>query len=383
MRKGMSDDARILFVDDDASILETFRRVLHGKFEVHTAGGAEEALGLMDKLVFPVIVSDLRMAKTDGIELLRMVKEKYPTTVRILLTGHADLESAIAAVNDGEVFRFLQKPCPSERVTNILKDALGQYRLIMSERDLWKTHHKLANAYLDLKSLSEQQVRLIATASHDLRSPLTSIVGFVRLIARDVGSIAQCDEKKLNRISDKLTIISDESQRMLRLINELLDTTSPEGGAEEWTAEKVDVCEVIDRARNSILGRLEDKPGVEVRFAHPDELPTITASFDKLMQVFVNLLDNAVKFTAEGTVQVRAATEGDETLLVSVTDSGCGIEQDRLPLVFDSYHSTDNSNAISGLGLPICKEIVEHYKGTLKVASENGVGTTFTVRLPL
>ena len=337
----------------------------------------------MDKLVFPVIVSDLRMAKTDGIELLRMVKEKYPTTVRILLTGHADLESAIAAVNDGEVFRFLQKPCPSERVTNILKDALGQYRLIMAERDLWKTHHKLANAYLDLKSLSEQQVRLIATASHDLRSPLTSIVGFVRLIARDVGSIAQCDEKKLNRINDKLTIISDESQRMLRLINELLDTTSPEGGAEEWAAEEVDVCEVIDRARNSILGRLEDKPGVEVRFAHPDELPTITASFDKLMQVFVNLLDNAVKFTAEGTVQVRAATEGDETLLVSVTDCGCGIEQDRLPLVFDSYHSTDNSNAISGLGLPICKEIVEHYKGTLMVASEMGVGTTFTVRLPL
>ena len=380
----MSDYTRVIFVDDDPSILETFRLILHGKFEVHTAGGAEEALSLMDKLPFPVIVSDLKMAKTGGIELLRMVKEKHPATVRIMLTGHADLESAISAVNDGEVFRFLQKPCPSERVINVLKDALRQYQLIMAERNLWKTHHKLANAYLDLKLLSEQQARLIATASHDLRSPLTSVVGFVRLIAKDVDSIAQCDGKKLNRINEKLSVIGDESQRMLRLINELLDTTSPGGiGAEEWGAEEVDVCDVIDRARNSILGRLENKPEVEVRFVRPDGLPTITASFDKLMQVFVNLMDNAVKFTAKGTVRINAATVGNDTLLVSVADNGCGIEPDRLPLIFESYHSTDNSNAISGLGLPICKEIVEHYKGTIMVASEMGVGTTFTVRLPI
>ena len=379
----MTNRPRVLFVDDDPSILDNFRLVLHGKYDVHTSEGAREALSLLDEMTFPVVVSDLKMARMDGIELLRKVKDRHPATVRILLTGHADLESAIAAVNDGEVFRFLQKPCPIPLVTKILQDGLRQYQLIMAERHLWETHHKLADAYLDLKLLSEQQTRLMATASHDLRSPLTSIVGFVRLIARDVGAIDRCDENKLGRINEKLTVISDESERMLRLINELLDNTKSGDSGEKWATEDVDVRDVIDKAYSSILGRLDDKPGVEVRFDRPDHCPAITASFDKLMQVFVNLLDNAVKFTPEGVVRVRLKTEDDETLLVSVEDNGCGIDPERLPLVFDSYHSTDNSNAISGLGLPICKQIVEHYKGTIQVVSEKGVGTTFTVRLPI
>jgi signal transduction histidine kinase len=379
----MKSCSRILFVDDDAAILENFRMVLHGKYDVHTAEGPQEALKLLDTLTFPVMVSDLKMAKMDGIELLQVVKQKHPATIRILLTGHADLESAISAVNKGEVFRFLQKPCPPDLLTRVLKDGLRQYQLVMAERHLWETHQKLADAYLDLGLLSEQQARLIATASHDLRSPLTSIVGFVKLIAKDVGSIGACGEKKLKRINDKLSVISDESERMLRLINELLDNTKPGGLGEEWADEEVDVRDVIDKAHQSILGRLEEKPGVEVLFDRPDRCPTITASFDKLMQVFVNLLDNAVKFTPEGTVRVRLETEGRDALRISVEDDGCGIEPDRLPLIFESYHSTDNSNAISGLGLPICKQIIEHYKGTIEAVSEPGAGTTFTVRLPV
>lgn len=162
---------KVLFVDDDTSILDSYHRILHGKFDVHTAEGAQQALELLETLPFPVVVSDLKMAKTNGIELLRRVKQRYPATVRILLTGHADLESAISAVNEGEVFRFLQKPCAIEMVTKALRDAIRQYQLIMSEKRLWQTHQKLADAYLDVKLLTEQQAKMIATASHDLRSP--------------------------------------------------------------------------------------------------------------------------------------------------------------------------------------------------------------------
>ena len=254
----------------------------------------------------------------------------------------------------------------------------------MAERDLWRTHHMLADAFLELKSLSEQQARLMATASHDLRSPLTSIVGFVKLIAKDVGSISQCELGKLDRINDKLSIISDESERMLRLINELLDTTRPGLTREEWIEEEVNICDVIDKAHNSILGRLDGKPGVEVRFVRPDRCPVITASFDKLMQVFVNLLDNAVKFTPEGVVEVRLKTDAKgSALLVTVEDSGCGIEPERLPLIFESTTAPTTATPSAGWDCPSASRSSSTTRGPSRVASEKGVGTTFMVHLPI
>lgn len=203
------------------------------------------------------------------------------------------------------------------------------------------------------------------------------------LIAKDVNKAVTDNDKALARINEKLSIISEETERMLRLINELLESTKPGLGSRGWTAESVRVCDVIDKAQKSLQGRLGEKPGVEIEFIHPDECPEVMANYDKLMRVFINVLDNAVKFTSEGTIQVRLENQKDEAIMVTVKDSGCGIEPNRLPLIFEQYHSTDTVNKISGLGLPICKQIIEHYKGSIEVDSEVGVGTTFMVRLPV
>lgn len=128
---------RILFVDDDPNILDTFRRNLHGVFDVTTAAGGEEGLKeIVDNGPFAVVVSDYRMPGMNGVELLAKVKRIAPDTVRVMLTGQADLQAAIAAVNEGSLFRFLTKPCPTEALTSVLNTALEQFRLINAEHEL-------------------------------------------------------------------------------------------------------------------------------------------------------------------------------------------------------------------------------------------------------
>jgi response regulator RpfG family c-di-GMP phosphodiesterase len=133
---------RVLFVDDDPNLLEASRRVMRGTYDVVTALGGEDGMkAVKEKGPFAVVVSDLRMPVIDGITLLRHVHETAPETVRILLTGNADTTTAIQSVNEGQIFRFLTKPCPGSVIRDALRDGVRQYRLQTSERVL--TEHTL------------------------------------------------------------------------------------------------------------------------------------------------------------------------------------------------------------------------------------------------
>lgn len=134
MRAGLP---RILCVDDEPLVLQGLRRNLRPHFEVVTAPGGIEALGLLqDDGPFAVVLSDMRMPVMDGARLLAQARAVAPDTTRILLTGHADLEAAVAAVNQGQVFRFLTKPCPHEELLAALQAGAEQYRLLHAEREL-------------------------------------------------------------------------------------------------------------------------------------------------------------------------------------------------------------------------------------------------------
>ena len=128
---------KILFVDDDANLLASAERNLRRRFQLETALGAEAALAKMaERGPYAVICSDRQMTGMDGIQFLSIVKQRAPDTVRLMLTGNADLESAIRVVNEGGIFTFLTKPCPQETLSAALDNALAQYRLIQSEKEL-------------------------------------------------------------------------------------------------------------------------------------------------------------------------------------------------------------------------------------------------------
>lgn len=128
---------KILFVDDEPQLLQAVKRQLRKRFDLYTAEGGVQALEILRKKgPFAVIVSDMRMPGMDGIELLGRVKGSYPDTVRMMLTGNVDQETAAAAVNKGQVFRFLNKPCPMSIMAPALALALRQYRLLTAEKEL-------------------------------------------------------------------------------------------------------------------------------------------------------------------------------------------------------------------------------------------------------
>ena len=128
---------KVLLVDDDANVLASYERQLHGKYDVVTAQGAGVALDLLEASgPVGVVISDLRMPGMSGTDFLARVKDKYPDTVRVMLTGQADLDSAIQAINEGSIFRFITKPCPPELLMGVIDAGLRQYQLEMAEREL-------------------------------------------------------------------------------------------------------------------------------------------------------------------------------------------------------------------------------------------------------
>lgn len=128
---------KILFVDDDSSALSGYRRILSREFQMETALGGEQALKLVaENGPYAVVISDMRMPGMDGIQLLSKVKALAPNTIRVMLTGHGDLETAIDAINEGAIFRFLNKPCSREMMAKTLTAALVQYRLVTAESNL-------------------------------------------------------------------------------------------------------------------------------------------------------------------------------------------------------------------------------------------------------
>lgn len=170
---------RVLFIDDDERILAGFRRNLHGSFEVDTAVGPETGLAkVKENPAYAVVVSDLRMPVMDGIAVLSKVRELRLDTVRVMLTGFADLEAAIAAVNEGNIFRFLTKPCEKGYLVGALTAAVEQYRLVMAERELLE-----GTLRGSLKMLSE----VLSLVRPEIYGRISRIAPYVRPLSRLCG----------------------------------------------------------------------------------------------------------------------------------------------------------------------------------------------------
>lgn len=150
---------KVLFVDDDPNLLASCERNFRRKFPIETAGSGEAALEkIAARGPFAVVVSDRQMPRMDGITLLSLVRERAPDTVRIMLTGNADLEGAIKVVNEGNIFRFLAKPCPLEVLGKAVEDALAQYQLVIAEKELLnKTLSGSIKLLTDILSMMEPE----------------------------------------------------------------------------------------------------------------------------------------------------------------------------------------------------------------------------------
>ncbi len=246
-----------------------------------------------------------------------------------------------------------------------------------------------------LQDLDEIKSSLLSQVSHELRTPLTSVLGFTKLIAKDFDNTftplavgRRSSGKKARRIMDNLRIIQLEGERLTRLINELLDLNKIESGNMVWNDREVDLVDLIDLVLKAVSGFFEVREDVVLASSVPPDLPRIHADPDRIEQVLINLINNAAKFTVEGSVSVSASRLDDAFVEIRVTDTGVGIRKEDCGRIFEKFTQAkqeDDGYILpqgTGLGLAICKEIVEHYRGSIRVESEVGKGSSFIILFP-
>jgi len=278
----------------------------------------------------------------------------------------------------------------AETIGSQIAGAIDNARLFREAREASEAA-ELARAAAE--AANESKSAFLANVSHELRTPLTSILGFTRIVQKRLEERIfpqlQAGDPKTQRaatqVEENLGIILTEGQRLTTLINNVLDLEKIEAGKMDWSLEPLALAEVIAQATAATASLFEQK-GLSLVEELPAGLPQVSGDRDKLVQVVINLISNAVKFTDQGMVRVRAQV-ADGEIRVSVTDQGIGIAEADQPLVFEKFKQvgdtlTDKPKG-TGLGLPICKEIVEHHGGRIWVESALGQGSTFAFTLPI
>lgn len=243
------------------------------------------------------------------------------------------------------------------------------------------------------KEIDRMKTDFISNVSHELRTPLTSVLGFAKIIQKKFEDVIEpaldLDQKKVKRAAKQVRqnteIIVSEGERLTTLINSVLDISKMEAGKTEWNMEELGISEVVERAVNATAALFQEKP-VKLKTEIDPALETVSGDRDRLIQVVINLLSNAIKFTDEGSITIRAAKNQEGLMQLDVVDTGVGISADDQTKVFDKFQQvgdtlTDKPQG-TGLGLPICKQIIEHHQGDIWVSGEPGVGSTFSFTLP-
>lgn len=215
----------------------------------------------------------------------------------------------------------------------------------------------------------------ISSVSHELRTPLTVIKGWAFTL--------QSEAKNNKLLEDGLNIIEKESDRLGNMVTELLDFSELSGGRIIMDKELFDLNELGIFINKQLMPKSQSN-GIDLLINYDDKSPVmIMADKDRIKQVLINLIDNAIKFTAEGGTVLTNVTKNEENSILEIIDNGCGISEEEIELVTGKFYKGTNSNSNTGLGLSICEEIVNAHNGNLIIKSILGKGTTVRVEIPL
>ena len=305
--------------------------------------------------------------------------------------GVITIQSFVKGAYDDHHLNVLQSLASYAAVA--IDNAAAYRQLNEQEHEIRRLFEEAERARTAAEEADAAKSAFLSTVSHELRTPLTSVLGFAKIIKKRLEErifpLVPRDDRKvaqtIQQVDENLKVVVSEGERLTKLIDDVLDLAKIEAGKLEWHMGDVSMGEVIDHA-TSATSSLFDQKGLKLVKEIDPDLPTVSGDRDRLVQVVINLISNAVKFTDAGSVTCRAVRQGGE-LVVSVIDTGMGIAPADQPKVFERFKQvgdtlTDKPKG-TGLGLPICREIVEHHGGRVWVESALGQGSTFAFSLPL
>lgn len=345
-------------------------------------------------ILFIVII----IAIASSIIFIRWIVKPISHVTQVAMEiSEGDLTKTVAVKSSDEIGLMAKN---FNKMTNFLKNTINELETFKQglekqvekrTSDLKKANIEMIKAYNKLSELEQIKTNFVSTVSHELRTPLTSIVGFANntqeFYKKDILPQLAADNKRLTmkskRIEKNLIIMVSEGERLARLVNDLLDISKMEAGKIQWNITSVDINKVCHHSL-SIVDGYPKRNGVKICFDSSENVLPVKADSDRLVQVITNFMSNALKFTEKGSVTLKVEAK-NEYVKVSVIDTGIGIDKEDIKKVFDKFQQvgenlTDKPKG-TGLGLPICKEIINHFGGDINVVSEIGKGSSFSFNL--
>lgn len=359
---------RILFVDDEAAVLESLARCVHarsGEWACEFVATGGEALARLETEPFHVIVADMRMPGMDGATLLQRVEQLAPDTVRVMLTGSTDLRTAVAAINRGHVFHFLLKPCERDHLLHSLAQAVRQHHLQSAERNLLRAQLEHA-----------QKLGLIGQMAAGVAHDLNNILATITLLSDTSWRNDPAAE------SPELRQVHEAALNAAALTQEL--TTFSRREVEE-PLKPLDLREVVNAAAILVKPLLQKRARLLVKL--PAVALSVRGDAGRLKQILVNLVINARDATPlHGEISIEAERwkepEAGPQVRLTVRDTGRGMDEATRQRMFEPFFTTKGAGQGTGLGLATVKELVDLHHGRVEVLSTPGQGTTFHIYLP-
>ena len=357
---------KMMLVDDEEQFLSTTQKLLSRKgYQVLTATSGSQALEKLKTNDIHVVVLDVKMPGMDGIETLREIKWTYPLIEVIMLTGHATVGSAIDGLKSGAT-DYLVKPADVQSLIEKAEEAFRK-RQALEEKVQTVLSDKLA-------ALG----KMAAGIGHEINNPLAviyQITGWMReLLIEEGGQGGKNREEYLTC----LTKIDENIRRVREVVHSMLAYASKL----EISADEIDVNSIIKKTV-SLLDNYARINNIDISTDLTPNPPVIRGNRSELEQVFVNFISNAVDAIGkDGSIQVKSQQVGSQ-IAVSIADDGPGIRSDQQSKIFDPFYTTKVTGKGAGLGLWVNYSYIEKMGGNISLKSEMGVGTTFTIRIPI
>ena len=398
----MREQPKVLVVDDEESVVVTIKAILQlDGYNVATTTSGAQARAMVRDTEYDLVLTDLRLEDGDGLDVLKAVRESYPETVTIMLTGYASLESAIQALRAG-AYDYLVKPSEVEELRSTVARGIERRRLGQELRQrvaeladlntslqqrIDEATAELKERYEQLKELDRMKSQFLSIASHELKTPITAMSGFLQVALRRVGRLSEGEAaapvaEGLRGITEQLEVVYRQTGKLARLVDELLDVSRIQTGRIEFRYGDVDLSELA----NEVATRMQLTTTAHEISVRRDSENVVTADRDHLEQVLNNLVTNAIKYSPSGgaiTIDVRPDDGG---VRLSVTDQGIGIPAEELESIFGLFYRSPDRAARDaagmGLGLYISKEIVLRHGGRIWAESGGAKGSTLNVVIP-
>lgn len=353
---------KVLYLDDEENNLKSFKAAFRRDYDVYTALTSEKAFEILKSVKPQVVFSDQRMPVTSGVEFFNAVRQIFPEPIRILITGYTDVNDIIEAINKGHVYRYITKPWNEHEIRVAIENAY----------DIYSTRKDLEDKVRELEKSNHELSSFIYHTSHDLRAPVASSLGLIRVARHDIEDPVALDYMEK---------IEKSTEGLDNLISNIIDFYK--NSRQQEYVEEFEFKDLLEEVVENIMSH--QGSGDALIDLDIQQNSAFKADTFRLRVVFGHLISNAIKFKKpdqdKARVRISIDSNSDEAH-IQVEDEGVGILTDHMHKVFQIFFKGNNQEGGSGIGLYIVKEALDKMEGSIALKTKPDNGTLFSIKIP-